>query len=363
MHLSESELQKFKQAIQINCDISDTLGSGIFSICGMALRLRDLNKWEKGLKPWEENAPGDLLDWIDKKEQLWEKFEGREFERLLLGDNSFDPFDTLALNRLLSDCGYFYGAGYAHSLKPTFFLAQIEEQYRIKHINIIVLGRELQRDLLTLPALNQDNIIVVRRDAARLFIWDQMAYLKNSGRRYLHFALKQCGLPDTGIEHRKKHFESILAVQEQTYIYHEVGEIKDKVFDHKIFRELVSLFPHSTVELIVRTIKDLLADTGPEGTLRHMITTENAAQLGFYAAFQDNLFIPLFPELRQAFEKFASRRDWEDIESARQIGFSRAKQYARTLMEIYTHAPDAPDTNDLKAISDRINRKLVDPLL
>lgn len=360
MYLSKAELHEFRQAIQKNCDISDALGAGIFSICGMALRLRDLNKWEKGLKPWQENASEALLDWIDNKEQLWETFEGREFERLLLGDNRFDPFDTLEINRLLADCGYFYGAGYAHALKPTFFLAQIEEQYRINHINIMILGRELQRDLLTLPALNQDNTIVVRRDAARLFIWDQMAYLKNSGRRYLHFALRQCGLPDTGIEQRKKHFESILAVQEQTYIYHEVGEIKDKVFDHGIFRELISLFPYSTVELIVRTIKDLLADTGPDGTLWHMITTENAAQLGFYAAFQENLFIPLFPELRQAFEKFASRRDWEDIEAARQTGFRRSKQYAENLMEIYAHAPDA---NDLKAISDRINQKLVEPLL
>lgn len=360
MYLSKAELDQFKQAIQKNCDISDALGAGIFSICGMALRLRDLNKWEKGLKPWQENASEEVLGWIDNKEQLWEKLEGREFERLCLGDNSFDPFDTLEINRLLADSGYFYGAGYAHALKPTFFLAKIEEQYRINHINIIILGTELQRDLLTLPALNQDNMIVIRREAARLFIWDQMAYLKNSGRRYLHFALRQCGLPDTGIEHRKKYLESILAVQEQTYIYHEVGEIRDKVFDHGIFRELISLFPHSTVELLVRTIKDLLADTGPDGTLRHMIKTENAAQLGFYAAFQENLFIPLFPELRQAFEKFASGRDWEEIESARQTGFKRSKQYAENLMDIYTHAPDP---NDLQTISDRINQELVAPLV
>lgn len=360
MSLSETELHRFRQGIQKNCDISDTLGAGIFSICGMALRLRDLNKWEQGLNPWEENDPGVLIEWIDRKEQLWEKLDGREFEPLFLGDKPFDPFDTLELNNSLADSGYFYCAGYAHSLKPTFILAKIQEQYRRNQINVIVLGKELQRDLLTLPALNQDNAIVVRRDAARLFIWDQMAYLKKSGQRYLQFALKECGLPDTGIEHRKKHFESILGVQELTYIYHEVGEIKDKIFDHDIFREMVSHFPHSTVELIVRTIKDLLADTGPDGPLTHMITTQNAAQLGFYAAFQENLFIPLFPELRQACEKFVSTRDWEEIEWARQTGFNRAKQYAQDLIEMYTHAPDP---GDLEAISSRINKKLVDPLL
>ena len=37
-----------------NCEISDARHAGLFSICGLALRLRDLYKWEKGLDPWVE---------------------------------------------------------------------------------------------------------------------------------------------------------------------------------------------------------------------------------------------------------------------------------------------------------------------
>ena len=42
----DRNLEQFIQTLQGNCDISDASGSGIFSICGMALRLRDLNEPE-----------------------------------------------------------------------------------------------------------------------------------------------------------------------------------------------------------------------------------------------------------------------------------------------------------------------------
>lgn len=113
-------LEPFISAIGRNCDIADADGAAIFSICGMALRLRDLNKWEQGLPPWRENDPAVLLDWIDRKEQLWERVGGREFGPLPLMGSTFDPFDTIAINQALSPMGLFYGAGYAHSLKPTF---------------------------------------------------------------------------------------------------------------------------------------------------------------------------------------------------------------------------------------------------
>jgi len=356
----DRNLEQFMRTIQSNCDISDASGSAIFSICGMALRLRDLNKWEKGFNPWEENNPTELVDWIDHKEQLWEKIEGRAFAPLPLFEKKYDPFDTDAINKILSSLHLFYGAGYAHSLKPTFFLAGIKETRYLEDIPIVILEKELLRDLLTLPALNQDGFILIRRDAASFFLWDQMVYLKKSGQRFLHFALKQCGLPDTRLESRKTHFESILSVQEQTYIHHEIGEMKDTVFDHQIFREIVSEFPHTPIELLARTVKDLLADTVALGTLQHIISTKNAAGLGFYAAFQDGLFLPLFPQLRRAFEKFASDPDWEGIETARQQGFLTARQYARDLIAIFCNAPDK---NHRDQVAEKIYKTLVQPLI
>lgn len=353
-------LKKFTTAIQHNCDISDASGAGLFSICGMALRLRDLNKWQKGLQPWEENTPEALVGWIDSKEKLWENLEQSNFSGLPLLGNVYDPFDTKAINSALEPFGLFYGAGYAHSLKPTFFLADIEQVFDLMDFTVIVLGREIVRDLLTIPALNQDDAILVRKDAARYFLWDQMAYLKKSGRKFLHFALNQCGLPDTGPDTRKTYFDKILTVQEQTYIHHEIGEITDTVFNREFFRELVSRFPHTPVELLARTVKDLLADTGPNGTLAHLIKTKNAAGLGFYAAFQDGLFVPLFPELRKAVQKFESDKNWKAVELVREKGISIASDYTKKMADMFERAQKKKTVDEFP---DKINEKLIQPLI
>ena len=67
------ELSALVETIKYNCDVADADGSAIFSICGMALRLRDLNKWEMGLPPWKENDS--------------------------------NPFDTQTINRILAPSG------------------------------------------------------------------------------------------------------------------------------------------------------------------------------------------------------------------------------------------------------------------
>lgn len=354
----------FIAAVRRNCDMADADAAAIFSVCGMALRLRDLNKWEKGLAPWQENQAQDLIDWIDGKEQVWESFEKRAFYPLPLDGKEYDPFDTVGINTILDPLGWFYGAGLAHSLKPTFFLARIIGREVIRQTPVITLGRERLRDLLTIPALNQDGAVILRQDAARLFLWDQMAYIKPSGKRFLRFSLRQCGLPDDSPQSRQDHFDSILQRQIPTYIHHEIGEIKEGFFDHQTFRQLVSQYPHTTVELLARTLRDLLADTGEAGPLAAMIQARDTAALGFYAAFQDGLFRPLFPELRPAVEKFIAQKHrnketWNGIEQTRQTGFNRARQIAGKLMALFEAGQRSGDYDRAEK---EINDQLVGPL-
>jgi len=355
---TQKHLEKFIANTRRNCDISDAQGAGLYSICGLALRLRDLHKWEKHLPPWVEKDSSQILDWIDKKEQLWETLHDTEFEKLPLPSKIYDPFDTQKINKALSPYGLFYGAGYAHSLKPTFFLARIEETKTVNGFKVHVLDAELARDLLTIPALHQDNCILLRQDAARIFLWDQMAYLNKSGKPALELALKHCGLPDIDLGSRKKHFEAILAVQKNTYLYHEIGELTDTVFDRKIWQKIVSQFPHTPVELLARTVKDLLADTGSTGTLNHIIKEEDAAGIGFYAAFIDGFSKVLFPELRAAFDEFAKTGDWDEIKKAKQEGFLTASRYAGDMISIFQEGKNA---SDMRRVHDRIVEKLVQP--
>ena len=329
------EIDTFARQVLKNCEISDAQHAGLFSICGLALRLRDLYKWENKLNPWDEKDSSEILDWIAAKEQLWEKLVEKEYADLSIGGKHYDPFNTAEINALLEPHGILYGAGYAYSLKPTFFLAAIQNKSQTDGYTVYTLGRELVRDLLTLPVLSQDNLILLRTDSARLFIWDQIAFIKKSGRPALRFALEHCGLKNQDSNALRHQMPTILAAQKDNFIYHEIGEMKDSTFDPVIWRELIAAFPHSPTELLARAVKDLLADTTQHGTLCHLIRNRKAAALGFYVAFQDGLLKELFPELRTAFRDFTKTRNWRIIEEAVATGYRNAKNFTEKIVHIF----------------------------
>jgi hypothetical protein len=318
-----------------NCDISDAMHAGMYTVCGLALRLRDLYKWHKGLPPWEERDSGEILDWIEAKENMWNELGEKPFRKLSILNKDYDPFDTAGINTVLEGRGLFYGAGYGRSLKPTFFLAEIQDKRDINGHNVYTLGHELARDLFTMPALHQDNSVVLRKESARLFLWDQIIYIRESGRVPLAFAMAACGLKDGDPKALKQGLETVLAAYENAYVYHEIGEMHDAVFDRHLWREIIAAYPHTPVELLARAVKDLLADTNGSGTLRHMIKERKTASLAFYVAFYHGLPKILFPELITAFAQFMSTSDWEMMEEVVSTGHGVAKAHAETIMEIY----------------------------
>ncbi len=244
------------EQVLYNCDVSDARHAGIYSICGLALRLRDLFKWERQMPPWLEGAPGEVLDWIGRKEEIWETLLESDYRPLTIDGRGYDPFDTRAINAVVSGQGLFYGAGYAHSLKPTFFLARIRGRQSIEGRTIWHLGRELARDLLTLPAFSQDDEIVLRAESAAVHLWDQIAYIGNSGRPALAYALQACcGIADTEPKTVRDHFDRILAAQQLLHLRHELSELEENVFERALWRRMISDFPHTPVELADRTAR------------------------------------------------------------------------------------------------------------
>jgi len=329
-------LARLTDQIQHNCDVSDARHAGIYSICNLAMRLRDLYKWGHQMPPWEEHEAGAVLDWIGRREELWESLADEEFQPLTLDDRKFEAFDSQAINAIIAPQGYFYGAGYAHSLKPTFFLAKIEERQTIRGKTVWRLGQELARDLLTLPAFAQDGQVVLRTEAARMFLWDQIAYMPNAGRPALAFALAACcNLPDANPKGIRRHLDTVLKVQYITYIRHELSELEEQAFDRATWRQMLADFPHTAVELLIRTLKDMLADTGRHGPLRHFSRQHDEAGLGFYMAFSGGLAPLLFDELKAGFDTFMRSGDWKEIDRAVSAAHQKAAAYTREILDIY----------------------------
>jgi hypothetical protein len=333
--MDAQELNNLTRQVLHNCDISDAYHAGLYSICGLALRLRDLYKWEKQLPPWEERDSSEILNWIEAKENRWEALVENEYRELRLFGKSFDPFDSDGINAVLEPHHIYYGAGYAHSLKPTFFLAIVENKTRSNGFRIYTLGRELARDLLTIPAMSQNDNILLRQDSANLFLWDKLFYLKKSGRPALDFALEHLGITEKDPTALRQHLPGIFQSVKDSYIYHELGELQDATFDRGSWREMIAAFPFSPVEFLARALKDLLADTNEYGTLNHIIKEGQTAALGFYVAFIDGLAKEFFPEIRTAFQEFARSENWQIIEQAVADGYQTAQKHTRLILDIY----------------------------
>lgn len=339
-----------------NCNIADARHAGLYSICGLALRLRDLYKWENRLDPWIENDPSEVLKWIGDKEETWEKLVEKEFGAITLLGHRFDPFDVKGINGILEPLGYIYGGGYARVLKPSFFLAAIEDKKEINGITVFVLGEELARDLLTIPAMSQDNCVYVRKESARLYLWDQIFYIKKSGRYALKFGLENYGLKEQTPENLHRNLSRIAANETDTYIYHELGEIQDTVFDRQTWQEIISVFPQTPIELLTRTVKDLLADTSKYGTLTHIINARKTSSLAFYVAFLESFTKALFPQIIEAFKAFTQTRDWKAIEDAVIKGYGTAKSSAERIIRIYR---TGKEKNDMKWVENEITKQFL----
>jgi hypothetical protein len=354
------KIDSIADQVLYNCNISDAQHAGLYSICGLALRLRDLFKWEKRLPPWQEKEAAEVLDWIGEREQRWAELEDRSYRAIRIDNNLYDAFDTDGINAALAPLNFFYGAGYARSLKPTFFLAAIDQRCVIQGHAVYVLGRELARDLLTLPALSQDQVILLRKESAQYYLWDQITYVKKSGRPALGLALESCGLVSRSSEALKEHFESIFRAQTETYIYHELGELQEHGIDRNAWRELLSDFARTPIELLARAVKDLLADTSVSGTLRHIIAQRKTAALAFYVAFFDGLGKVLFPELIAGFDSFYIRRDWQALESIVMTGYHTAKSFAGKMLDIFYEGKQRQDS---AWCAREMDQRLLSPLL
>ncbi len=355
-------MQALLETVRTNCAISDARDNGVFSLCILVLKLRNLYKWETGLAPWSEPESGVLLDWIAAKEESWEGCGRDSFLPLPVDSARLDPFADQEANLSLEPRGLVYGAGYGRSLKAIFFLAEKLMEREINGCRAVILGREKARELSAPFAMTRDNTIYFRQEPFRFYLWDQIQEMRPSGREALLFALGRYGFlgQDNSLDPARLRdgFDLLAEEEMEVYLRHEVGEMQPGPLSGGILKKIIVAFPASPVELLARGLKDILADTHPQGMLGYIIANRREASLGFYASFLDGLRKKLFIEIRPACQRFMKNRDWQEIDTARQSCRQRIKGYATRLAslagEIDTMPPDE--------MKERIQQELLCPL-
>jgi len=311
----------FLKTVKYNCDISDARDNGIYSICTLVLKLRNLYKWENGLEPWQEPDSPVLLDWIAAKEEYWETIQEKPLLQIPINGKNVDPFQLPKINGYLSSDNQVYGAGYGRSMKAVFFIAKVLEDRMVEGCPTLILGEEKARELSSPFAMLQDGVIYIRKEPLRFFFWDQIQEIKPSCKIAMQQALSCYGLIKDGCDLDRKKlidvFDTIIDQELEIFIYHEVGESQKNSLDSDVLKKIISAFPASALELVARAVKDILADTHPKGLLGHILAREKKSSLGFYVSFLDGMRKLLCPEIIEASKQFWGNGDWSLIEKAR----------------------------------------------
>lgn len=333
------DVTEITRQVQRNCDIADAGSGAVFSLCGFLLRLRDFFKWEHALLPWQEPEPASLLEWVEAREEMWLEIAEEPFQPIHIGGETFDVFDLDAINSRLRPSGLVYGAGYVAGLKPSFLLAELVESRRVDSLRVDTVSRELARDLYLTPAMRQGEQILARRSAMLFFLWDQVLEMRPSAKAALSYAFRQYDLDVEDLRRAPKELgprlQPVAATELDAWIYHELGEAREDAFGGLLWQEIVATYAGSPVEILTRSIKDLLADTHSEGLLGHIVHEGLKSSLGFFVALMRSFMRKVFPEVLVAFAQFMESEDWAVIEEARRRGHTKALGLAEALIALH----------------------------
>ena len=343
------DINSITSQVKHNCNISDAQFWGLYSPCGLLLRMRDLYRAEHNLSSGDSVDHKKVGTWIDKREGLWEDAEQKEFTNISINGKSFSPFAINGINKILIKKGYIYAAGYGNMMKPAFMLARLSREYSIGRYRVYIAGHELARDLAITPAMTRGHTIIAREEVMQYFFRD----------RYEDMIAKKCcsalsrAFDEYGISKDMdkkvpgKRFEKLFLdmVKKETAasVYHEVGEISQRRILGKWWKELIIDFPYSRAELFLRNLKDALADTCNSGMLSHIIENRKTGSLHFYIALLKGFRKNIMPDIVPAYNEFISTGSWETIEHARKSGYKNAKQIALQLKDLHIKGLATPE--------------------
>ncbi|MBI4775859.1 MAG: hypothetical protein HY788_17085 [Deltaproteobacteria bacterium] len=354
--MKQDQIGDLTLQVQRNCDISDAQYAGALSLCSFLLLVRNFYKWEQGHPPWQEEDSQVVMGWIDERETLWESVVEASYQDLVLSGEHMDPFDLERVNDAMKPHGLLYGAGYAYGLKPTFFLGRMERRERLDGLNLCFVGRELARDMIGSPALRQGSNIYIRRQCAGFYLWDKTFERLAAKKPAIMYALRRQGIVD--LDGLRRNLDALVEVHLGIMLHHEIGESRLDEFD-ATFKEILTAFPMSPIEKFVRSLRDVMADTHPDGTVAYIVRQKDETALALYAAFIDGFPRVLYPEIVSGFCEFSDSGDWTRIEQDRQRAYDRLRQKAKELVDFYNLIPE----KGLEAVGEEIRKTLVDPLL
>lgn len=331
-----SQLQTIIQTVQHNCHIADAGFATDFTLCVYLMKMREFYRWEIGHGFTDKLSQEDVGQWLRMREELWENLEDSDYTPITIGDQSFDPFETEAINAQLIPQGYVYSGGIGYQAKPHFFLAQLEVQYQEEDYHILISHNELARDVGSPPAMTLGKTIFIRRESLRRLLWEKIEQWNwNKPDNPMARALAMYDF--------KHDIESSLdnmTDNELTAVLkHETGEIMAGQLLGEEWEAMLMALPRSRAEFMLRAVRDHLADA--LATLPYLVESANEASIHFYLGNLSHMRKELFPRLKTVYQAWLDSRSLAPFKQIIEISHEHWLTVARQALTIF-HQQD-PD--------------------
>lgn len=323
-------------AVQRNCHISDAQFAGDLTLCTFLLKMRELYRWEHDIPLSQDMPKGEVGDWMNARNRLWDEIETAPYEPLPLPGGPVDAFAVRAVNAELVPRGLVYSGGYGRQCKPHFFLARLARQEQRHGYPIYVAECEYARDLDAPPGMMLDDTIFVRTEALRRWLWERYEEWRwNKRNEAMGRALASYPF-ERDVEAA---LQAMTATETESVILHEVGEARADADFGPDWPLLLAAVMRGRAEIIVRAVRDLYADC--LSTLPGLIERAEPAAIHFYFANLVGMRRKLFPELVAGYRHWLETGDLAKLRAAAEAGLQRWGEEGQALLALYRELAEA----------------------
>jgi hypothetical protein len=323
------KLANVLSVVRTNCHISDALHATDYTLCVYLLKMREYYRWEHEL-PFDASIPQEALSrWLTGREALWNTLEGKPFESIPLTRQLLDPFDAASINRALNDMGYVYSSGLGRNMKPHFFLGDLEQRREHDGYTAYISGKEYARDLAAPPAMSLGRTIFIRRESLRRMLWEKIEEWRWN--RPLNAMQRAIDCYDFDTEPEDA-LDQMTEREIRSLLLHEIGEVMAGEKLGNAWEELLSGMPHCKAELMMRAVRDHLADA--LSTLPGLLDEAEPASIHFYFANLTSLRKMLFPSLLDAYAHWEQTGKPDRLEQLTEAGRSHWMSLAQAIVAL-----------------------------
>lgn len=338
-----SKLVELVKTIQHNCHIADARHAGDYTLCVYLLKMREMYRWERSIDFKTMLTTDDVGDWLTSREGVWDELEEQEYKHLKINQQRFEPFDNELINTFLGKENLVYNAGLGIRSRPHFFIAELEKSIQHDDYTIFISNKEYARDMAAPPAMAQGKNIFVRRESLRRVIWEilddaRVTGLDNPLTRTMSFYDFETDAEAA--------INQMTEVEIEYVIEHEIGEVKSgellgKIEGDKIWNDMLDKYSRTHAEIMLRAIRDHLADSMT--TLPKLLESDgnNAASLHFYFGNLTAMRKHLAPKLIEAYQYWNESGKLDQLQQVVDRSKSHWFGLSKKLIEQYLAGQDA----------------------